>query len=254
MGRRRGPRATAAGGPPKLACPDARSQGGGGRRAKKRRRDSCATSAAAAAPRRPRPPTGEIDQHSLVGGGHKRATCRQWGMRMDQAPSPRTPPPSSTAVFRLGLPARLWPTRLRGRPAGAQARKATRLAGLSPGLKSTVRQGSATGGRDPPHHLPLATLLPEPVLQESYSHPPQQATERLQTMPSRPKRRRGEREAGARGGLAATAHSGKLTPGGRHRARHAPALTPHSGTPDGWAAGRRERRGSQPHHPGARTR
>lgn len=46
----------------------------------------------------------------------------------------------------------------------------------------------------------------------------------------------------------------KLNPGGRHRARHAPALTPRSCTRYGWAAGRRERQGSHPHHPGARTR
>lgn len=121
--------------------------GGGG--VEGRTTDSCATNAAAAAPHRPPPPTGEMDQRGLVGGGHKRATCRQCGMRMDQAACPRTPPPSSTAVSRLGLPARLWPTRLRGRASGAQARKVTRLAGLSPGLKSTVRQGSATGGTRP---------------------------------------------------------------------------------------------------------
>lgn len=157
LGGRRGPRATAAGGPPKLACSKTRSQ------ARAEGRKSAGGTLA--------PPTPPL----LLGVGGApppaKSASKAWrGLATREQPAgngacewtrppPRTPLPSRTAVSRLGLPAQVWPTRLRGRPAGAPVRKATRRAGLSSGLESTIRQGSARG--DLPNHFPLATLLPE---------------------------------------------------------------------------------------------
>lgn len=245
LGGRRGPRVTAAGGRPKLACPDAKSQGGGGRRANHRllrhqRRRGCPASAA---------PTHRRNGPARLGGGRPQESNLP-AMRHANGPG-RLPPHTSTQQHRC-VQAGSASAAMADAAEGSGVRGASTQSDPPGGPLSWPQKYCPAGERhrgDPPHYLPLATLLPELVLQKLYSHPRRPATERLQTIPSRPKRRTGEREAGAAAGLAATAHSAKLNPGGRHQARHASALTPHSGMPDGWAAGRRERQGLIPTTP-----